>query len=133
MRTSQYLGEKENQPYLIGVNTDSGNSVGHFCGIGNLSDLPAKIDRILNKDFDAKLLPKLKLSLKKSGKEAYFINDVFFGEKFLGRMTKYKLVTENEQPGKIYKSSGILFSTRFSITSIRLHRLDLQLQRYELQ
>lgn len=118
LRSAQFLNENLT---LVGVNTDSNRSKGFYCSFNlddrkscksNEENLDVIIENIINQRYSIKSLNKLEVHT--SLKKYYFINDLYFGEKFLGRISKYKLnVKSDEEKEKEYivKSSGIIFST----------------------
>jgi NAD kinase len=113
LRTAQHIDDM--QKILIGVNTDSQNSTGYYCPIhAGANNLLNNINNILENKFTTKFLNKLEITYNK-GDKSYFINDLYFGEKFLGRISKYNLevINKGEVTGKkaLIKSSGVIFST----------------------
>ena len=98
---------------LIGVNTDSEFSYGHYCALNRRNieiDLNENLRKILINDVNERLLNQHVVKIGKN-KEYYFINDFFFGERHLGSVTKFKIIVEDKGIEQIFKSSGILCST----------------------
>jgi NAD kinase len=107
LRTAQYIDN--NEQLLVGVNTDGAHSFGFYCSttINNKSE-DKFLDSLVNNKLSYKYLNKLEVQAH--DKTYSFINDLYFGEKFLGRISKYKLEVDNKR-SEIIKSSGIIFST----------------------
>jgi|LauGreDrversion4_2_1035121.scaffolds.fasta_scaffold860374_1 hypothetical protein len=98
---------------LIGVNTDSEFSYGHYCSLNRRdieNSLNENLGKILTNDVNERLLDQHVVNMGKD-KKYYFTNDFFFGERHLGSVTKYKLIDEKHGIEQIIKSSGILCST----------------------
>jgi NAD kinase len=107
LRTAQYIDN--NEQLLIGVNTDNAHSIGFYCAVGiNNHSENIFLEKLFKDQIEYRYLNKLKVET--DNKTYYFINDLYFGEKFLGRISKYKLNVDNKRE-EIIKSSGIIFST----------------------
>lgn len=90
-------------PLFIGVNTDLKRSTGFYCCLNiNESDLSEKLDKLRNRDYKEKEISKVKVCFPKKNEVFYFINDMYFGERFLGRVSKYEMgFNNNENKAKI--------------------------------
>ena len=119
----------EGNPLFIGINTDLKRSRGYYCGINiNDDDIDDKLDKLLQEKIEEKLISRVKAECK--DEKFYFVNDLYFGEKFSGRISKYditiskddfifntgsKFINDKELYSNEYecnlKSSGIIFST----------------------
>lgn len=105
---SAYFINKCNQ-VLIGVNTDNKNSTGFYCPLHAESCIDINnMKKLLNSDFQTRKMNKLSISI--GDRNYYFMNDLYLGEKFMGRVSKYKLTVNSDQ-SSIIKSSGIIIST----------------------
>lgn len=108
LRASNFLNH--NEQVLIGLNTDKKNSYGFYCSLNtedNLEKTSQNLSKILSGDCEFKILNKIEIARKNN--KHYFLNDLYFGEKFSGRISKYKLQTEKHS--EVIKSSGVIFST----------------------
>ena len=111
LRTSYFINDQDK--LLVGVNTDSDHSFGHYCALSKYSlddSLDANLLKILKDDVKVRFLDKHIINVE-NRKKFYFINDLFFGEKHLGSVSKYSISTDIVQE-KVIKSSGIICSTR---------------------
>lgn len=97
---------------LIGVNTDSDFSHGYFCSLNKLNikeHLNSNLIKILTGDYKERFLDR-HLVTRENKMKYYLLNDLYFGEKQLGSVSKFKITT-NETINKVIKSSGIICST----------------------
>lgn len=108
LRSAHFINS--GKPMLIGINTDKKYSLGFYCPLHVEECIENKQERlvkILCNKFERRKLNKIEVGLR--DKKYYFMNDLYFGESFLGRISKYTLGINNEN--KIIKSSGVIFST----------------------
>jgi hypothetical protein len=109
LRSAYYINN--NNKVLIGVNTDKKNSTGFYCPLhaeNCIDKNQYNMKRILDSDFRTRKMNKLQINI--GDKNYYFMNDLYLGEKFLGRVSKYKMTLNSDQ-NYIIKSSGVIFST----------------------
>jgi NAD kinase len=114
------LHSKKNQIF-VGVNTDNKNSKGFYCKINtNKNFLDKNIQNIFEEKSEYRELNKLTIEINnnnindndiKNNKTYNFVNDLFFGEKFLGRISKYRLENISNKKSFNIKSSGLIVST----------------------
>ena len=115
LRAAHYIQNKET--LLIGVNTDSKYSKGFYCPIhaehflDNYENEKNKtfLTKLIKKEFEEKYLNQIQVELDNNNKYN-FINDLYIGEKFMWRISKYNLMVDDKN-SQILKSSGIIFST----------------------
>ncbi len=97
---------------MIGVNTDSDFSTGFFCALNKSNfnqNLQLLIKKILNDEVSIRLLDR-HMVIKENKKRYFFINDLYFGEKHLGSVTKFSF-TPKEKVNLKVKATGLLCST----------------------
>lgn len=93
-------------PLFVGVNTDLKRSTGFYCRLNiNDDDLNIKVNKLLNKEFTEKKISKARVSFPAKNETFYFINDMYFGEKFLGRVSKYDIILEKSEVHNLLGSS----------------------------
>jgi len=102
---------------VIGVNTDNSNSKGHYCSVRDLSNLDVKIQSILKGNTKIKKYNKLEAYVQGQKKSFNFLNDVYYGEANIGRVSKCELTVDYKTTHKV-KSTGIIFSTCKNINFI---------------
>jgi NAD kinase len=107
LRTAHFANHK-NQ-ILIGLNTDKYNSVGFYCPI-KIEEINAEenLQKIFSSQYETKIMDKISIQTRNS--QYYFLNDLYFGEKFMGRVSKYNLKIDGGK-SEVIKSSGIILST----------------------
>jgi NAD kinase len=91
-------------PLFIGVNTDLKRSVGYYCSISLCSNLKKKVKQILNKEYKERSISKIRVDFPQRNKTIYFINDMYFGENFKGRVSKYSLFLDRKDLSSIITS-----------------------------
>jgi NAD kinase len=106
LRTSQFVDD--NETILIGVNTDPINSRGFYCSMNTGLSLSTSMKKLFKDECKIKKLNKI--TVKTKNNSYHFINDCYFGEKFMGRISKYALQID-QGTEEIIKSSGIILST----------------------
>lgn len=114
LRAAHFI--ENDETLLVGVNTDSKFSRGFYCPIhaqeimdsGENSINKSVMNKLMTKDFKQKYLNQILVEVK--NKKYNFINDLYIGEQFMGRISKYNLTVDNKN-SQIIKSSGIIFST----------------------
>ncbi len=72
-------------------------------------DLNANVLKLLNQEYEERLLNR-HLVVRENKMKYYFLNDLYFGEKHLGGVTKFRITTDKTE-NRIIKSSGIICST----------------------
>lgn len=109
LRAAQFLN-KDDQ-LIVGVNTDDQHSTGYYCPLHPGAEESYKILHNLFFQPEKVQIRNLnKLEAKLGDKKVHFINDLYFGEKFAGRVAKYQM-TKNASRSELIKSSGIIVST----------------------
>jgi NAD kinase len=117
LRAAHFI--EKDDTLLIGVNTDSKYSKGFYCPILAQDHLEESHNNNENKgkniftklkenDFKEKYLNQI--SVESKNNKYNFINDLYIGEKFLGRISKNNLKVDDKKSETV-KSSGIIFST----------------------
>lgn len=110
LKTSYILNEID--ALLVGVNTDSDFSHGYYCSLNKLNikeNLEANVLKLLNQEYQERLLDR-HMVVRENKMKYYFLNDLFFGEKHLGNVTKFR-ITSDKTENRLIKSSGIICST----------------------
>ena len=72
-------------------------------------NLNSNVLKILQKDFKERLLDRHMVT-RENKMKYYFLNDLYFGEKHLGNVSKYRITTDKTD-NRLLKSSGIICST----------------------
>lgn len=99
-------------PTFIGVNTDRKRSTGHFCSLQVADDIKDKVSKLLNKEFKAKFINKMRIDFEnREKKPIYFINDLFFGERFIGRVASYNLYFHKKEIMENICNNSHLYTT----------------------
>jgi NAD kinase len=121
LRTAQFIDD--NETILIGVNTDPLNSRGFYCSMDTGFSVPSNLEKIFKQRIKLINLNKIQVQSKMS--KYYFLNDLYFGERFMGRISKYRLQVDDGREETL-KSSGIIFSTCkfFSLNRFRILWMD---------
>jgi len=123
------LNDSKNQ-LVVGINTDGVNSRGFYCCLNSMDEkIDEKLKNIFENKFKHKNLNKLNIEiihensclnlknseerlLKSKSKSYNFINDLYYGERFMGRVSKYHLeVIDGYKKSFNLKSSGLIVST----------------------
>ncbi len=110
LRTAHFVAD---QP-ILGVNSSPRHSVGALCSI-QARAFPGKFEKILNGNFEVRLLPRMKIAI--NGKAVFdeAINDVLFTNHNPAATSRYfiRLGRKMEE----HKSSGIWISTQAGSTA----------------
>lgn len=147
---------KNGNPVFIGVNTDKKRSVGHYCSVQIDKTLDDKMNLLMNKQYIEKRINKVKLYFPQRNYSQFFINDLFFSEKNIGRVANYKLYLNRNLNEKSFnnnqnldlalnrlpyinkeniesqfKSSGIIFSTYSGYSGWIRNANNISLSKYE--
>ena len=75
-----------------------------------MSDLDRKLQTILKGLGKPKKYNKLEAYFKNQDKSYYFLNDVYYGEANIGRVSKCDMTVDHKESQTV-KSTGIIFST----------------------
>lgn len=105
---------KNGNPLFIGVNTDLKRSFGYYCSLSMADqDINDKIEKILFGKNNERRINKIKVECTSISNpnlyedKFYFINDMYFGEKFSGRVSKFNLDLDVKDIEDIIGHDGI--------------------------
>lgn len=105
---------KKGNPLFIGVNTDLKRSFGYYCSLSMADeDIKEKLSKIIFGKNDERRINKIKVECKTDissnsiNDKFYFINDMYFGEKFSGRVSKFNIELDIKEIEDIIGQDGI--------------------------